>query len=120
MLTSLPVEILLLILEYLPATPLLSLRATSKALLDLINPQLFSYVSICPSSATRNRSRESREQQCFQCLTDPSSTIAPEITSLHIGPQRAARHYAPKRAKLVVKGALSDQDLIPSMYIKVA
>ena len=115
--SSLPPEILLLILDHLPAVALLSLRATSKALLYVITPQVFSHVHLKPSRNVTENVR--RELQCLQSLADPSSTIAPYVTTLYIASQRAGVYmYTSKTdasAKLVVRTVLSDQHLTLSI-----
>jgi hypothetical protein len=112
MLTLLPPEILLVILDHLPAEPLLSLRGTSKALLNAITPLLFSYVRLCPTHAKNPPS--DREQKCLQSLESPSSTIAPYVTGLYIGSRSATGFYEQKDAsKLVVRTVLSDELITP-------
>jgi len=113
-LTSLPLEILLLILDYLPAKPLLSLRATCKALLHVINPQIFSAVRLSPSRTTGN---PRREQQCLESLSNPSSTIAPYVTGLHIS--SSSWRVPDIGSKLVVKTVLSDPYITPSIISKL-
>jgi hypothetical protein len=117
--SSLPPEILLLILDHLPAGALLSLRATSKALLYVITPQVFSHVHLNLSQSRNATENPRRELQCLQSLADPSSTIAPYVTTLYIASQRAGVYmYTSKTdasAKLVVRTVLSDQHLTLSI-----
>jgi F-box domain len=110
MLSSLPPEILLVVLDHLPAEPLLSLRSTCKALLYIITPQLFSSVHLCPMKSPPR----DREQKCLQSLESPYSTIAPYVRGLYIGSQRATGFYELKDAsKLIVRTVLADEHITP-------
>jgi F-box-like len=115
MLTSLPSDILLLIFDHLPVGSLLSLRATSIALVRIITSQLFSHVHLSPASSI-NTSNGHRNLQCLRSLSSPLSTIAPYITSVHIASRQAKRYFRPEDAstcKLPVRTVISPQHLTP-------
>ena len=117
MLTSLPsLDILLLIFDHLPVESLLLLRATSKALLHIITPRLFSYVRLLPASYRISTTISHNNLRCLRSLSSPLSTIAPHITSLHIASLRTERYENSKdelACKLPVRTVLSPQHLTP-------
>jgi F-box-like len=102
MLTSLALEIVFLILDRLPTEAQLSLRATCKAFLRIITPQLFSDFCIeicCPTrrykfdefrfvhlQLSEIQQHTRRQLQRLQSLSNPYCTIAPYVISLHIAP----------------------------------
>jgi F-box-like len=98
MLTSLALEIVFLILDRLPTEAQLSLRATCKAFLRIITPQLFSdfcFEIRCPTRLYEFESGRTqfvdvqharRRLQHHQSLSNPYCTIAPYVINLHIVP----------------------------------
>jgi hypothetical protein len=74
MLTSLALDILLLIVDHLPTRCLRSLRITCKAFLHVVTPRLFSDACV----------NIRREHEFLFDLSHPSCTIAPFINTLHV------------------------------------
>jgi F-box-like len=75
MLTSLPLDILLLILDHLPLESLQSLRATCKAFLHVIAPRLFSDIHFTIRYGL---------PFFYYDLSSPSCTAAPYVVRLQI------------------------------------
>jgi F-box domain len=109
MLASLASEVLLLILDRLSARALLYLRATCKGFLHIITPRVFSDYCFDLS----NHRHVHRQLRYLQSLSNPSCTVAPYVTSLHIASLHTAMQLDDPLTS-AIRTVLS-QYLIPSI-----
>jgi hypothetical protein len=125
MLTSLALEILLLILDRLPTKALLSLRAICKAFLHIITPRVLSEVCFdldfgidgaIGIDPHRLLQRPLQLQRQLQVLSNPSCTISPYVISLVLESPCSSDewHQGYVSSELLVRTALS-QHLAPSI-----